>query len=88
MLRTFVNGKIHQLKATGLQPKYSGFCLIRGRKFTAQRLFNLREIVLHRVEMSDKLSVPAVCIDADRRELKPIEHAVADRRHGGPASRP
>jgi aspartate 1-decarboxylase len=24
MLRTFVNGKIHQLKVTGLQPKYSG----------------------------------------------------------------
>ena len=28
MLRTFVNGKIHQLKVTGLQPKYSGSCLI------------------------------------------------------------
>jgi aspartate 1-decarboxylase len=23
-----VNGKIHQLKVTGLQPKYSGSCLI------------------------------------------------------------
>jgi hypothetical protein len=28
MLRTFVSGKIHQLKVTGLQPKYSGSCLI------------------------------------------------------------
>jgi len=28
MLRTFVNGKIHQLKVTGLQPEYSGSCLI------------------------------------------------------------
>jgi len=28
MLRTFVNGKIHQLKVTGLQPGYSGSCLI------------------------------------------------------------
>jgi aspartate 1-decarboxylase len=28
MLRTFVNGKIHQLTVTGLQPKYSGSCLI------------------------------------------------------------
>ena len=28
MLRTFVNGKIHQLKVTGLQPNYSGSCLI------------------------------------------------------------
>ena len=28
MLRTFVNGKIHQLKVTDLQPKYSGSCLI------------------------------------------------------------
>jgi aspartate 1-decarboxylase len=28
MLRTFVNGKIHQLKVTGLQAKYSGSCLI------------------------------------------------------------
>jgi hypothetical protein len=24
MLRTFVDGKIHQLEVTGLQPKYSG----------------------------------------------------------------
>ena len=28
MLRTFVSGKIHQLKVTGLQPDYSGSCLI------------------------------------------------------------
>src|SRR6266853_1363890 len=28
MLRTFVNGKIHQLKVTGLQPAYNGSCLI------------------------------------------------------------
>lgn len=28
MLRTFVNGKIHQLKVTGLQANYSGSCLI------------------------------------------------------------
>ena len=28
MLRTFVNGKIHQLKVTGLQPGYNGSCLI------------------------------------------------------------
>src|ERR1700736_1325525 len=28
MLRTFVNGKIHQLKVTGLQQEYSGSCLI------------------------------------------------------------
>jgi aspartate 1-decarboxylase len=28
MLRTFVNGKIHQLKVTGLQPSYNGSCLI------------------------------------------------------------
>src|ERR1700730_13824164 len=28
MFRTFVNGKIHQLKVTGLQPTYSGSCLI------------------------------------------------------------
>ncbi len=28
MFRTFVNGKIHQLKVTGLQPMYSGSCLI------------------------------------------------------------
>lgn len=28
MLRTFVNGKIHQLKITGLQPGYNGSCLI------------------------------------------------------------
>src|SRR5437868_14552659 len=28
MLRTFVNGKIHQLKVTGLQPMYNGSCLI------------------------------------------------------------
>jgi aspartate 1-decarboxylase len=28
MLRTFVNGKIHQLKVTGLEPRYSGSCLI------------------------------------------------------------
>jgi aspartate 1-decarboxylase len=28
MLRTFVSGKIHQLKVTGLQPNYSGSCLI------------------------------------------------------------
>jgi aspartate 1-decarboxylase len=28
MLRTFVNGKIHQLKVTGLNPKYNGSCLI------------------------------------------------------------
>src|SRR5438045_5193466 len=28
MLRTFVNGKIHQLKVTGLQPEYSGSCRI------------------------------------------------------------
>ena len=28
MLRTFVNGKIHQLKVTGLQPAYNGSCRI------------------------------------------------------------
>src|SRR5438876_12388364 len=28
MLRTFVTGKIHQLKVTGLQPGYNGSCLI------------------------------------------------------------
>ena len=28
MLRTFVNGKIHRLKVTGLQPMYNGSCLI------------------------------------------------------------
>lgn len=28
MLRTFVNGKIHRLKVTGLQPTYNGSCLI------------------------------------------------------------
>src|SRR5580692_8018009 len=28
MLRTFVNGKIHQLKVTGLRPMYNGSCLI------------------------------------------------------------
>ena len=28
MLRTFVNGKIHQLKVTCLQPGYNGSCLI------------------------------------------------------------
>src|SRR5438093_473182 len=28
MLRTFVNGKIHGLKVTGLQPTYNGSCLI------------------------------------------------------------
>jgi aspartate 1-decarboxylase len=28
MLRTFVSGKIHQLKVTGLQPGYNGSCLI------------------------------------------------------------
>ena len=28
MFRTFVNGKIHQLKVTGLQPAYNGSCRI------------------------------------------------------------
>jgi len=28
MLRTFVNGKIHQLKVTSLNPTYNGSCLI------------------------------------------------------------
>jgi aspartate 1-decarboxylase len=28
MLRTFVNGKIHQLKVTGLEPAYNGSCRI------------------------------------------------------------
>jgi aspartate 1-decarboxylase len=28
ILRTFVNGKIHQLKVTGLQPDYNGSYLI------------------------------------------------------------
>ena len=28
MLRTFVNGKIHRLKVTGLHPMYNGSCLI------------------------------------------------------------
>jgi aspartate 1-decarboxylase len=28
MFRTFVGGKIHQLKVTGLQPGYNGSCLI------------------------------------------------------------
>jgi aspartate 1-decarboxylase len=28
MLRTFVHGKIHQLKVTGLEPNYNGSCLI------------------------------------------------------------
>jgi aspartate 1-decarboxylase len=28
MLRTFVSGKIHQLKVTGLNPSYNGSCLI------------------------------------------------------------
>jgi aspartate 1-decarboxylase len=28
MFRTFVHGKIHQLKVTGLHPKYNGSCLI------------------------------------------------------------
>jgi len=28
MLRTYVNGKIHQLKVTGLQPNHNGSCLI------------------------------------------------------------
>src|SRR6185295_18562963 len=28
MLRTFVSGKIHRLKVTGLQPLYNGSCLI------------------------------------------------------------
>ena len=28
MLRTFVSGKIHQLRVTGLAPQYNGSCLI------------------------------------------------------------
>lgn len=28
MLRTFVNGKIHRLRVTGLKPAYNGSCLI------------------------------------------------------------
>ena len=28
MLRTFVNGKLHRLKVTGLQPTYNGSCMI------------------------------------------------------------
>ena len=28
MFRTFVNGKIHQLKVTGLEPAYNGSCRI------------------------------------------------------------
>ena len=28
MFRTFVNGKIHRLQVTGLQPMYNGSCLI------------------------------------------------------------
>ena len=28
MQRTFVNGKIHRLRVTGLQPTYNGSCLI------------------------------------------------------------
>src|SRR5258705_8900951 len=28
MLRTFVSGKIHRLKVTGLKPMYNGSCLI------------------------------------------------------------
>jgi aspartate 1-decarboxylase len=28
MTRTFVNGKIHRLKVTALQPHYNGSCLI------------------------------------------------------------
>jgi aspartate 1-decarboxylase len=28
MLRTFVNGKIHRLRVTGLKPMYNGSCLI------------------------------------------------------------
>jgi len=35
MLRTFVNGKIHQLKVTGLEPMYNGSCRICPDLFAA-----------------------------------------------------
>src|SRR6476659_3965120 len=35
MLRTFVDGKIHQLQVTGLQPAYNGSCLICHSLLTA-----------------------------------------------------
>ena len=35
MLRTFVNGKIHRLRVTGLKPGYNGSCLICPRLLRA-----------------------------------------------------
>jgi len=47
MLRTFVNGKIHRLKVTGLKPLYNGSCLICPELLTAAGIEPFEKVALY-----------------------------------------
>jgi len=56
MLRTFVNGKIHRLKVTGLQPMYNGSCRICPEILAAAGLESFERVEIYSLTSTARIS--------------------------------
>ena len=56
MLRTFVNGKIHQLKVTGLAPAYNGSCRICPDLLDAAGIAPFERVELYSMTSTTRIS--------------------------------
>ena len=56
MFRTFVNGKIHQLKVTGLQPGYNGSCLICPNLLAAAGIEPFEKVEIYSITSTTRIA--------------------------------
>ena len=56
MLRTFVHGKIHQLKVTGLNPTYNGSCLICPELLAAAGIDHFERVEIYSITSTARVA--------------------------------
>ncbi len=56
MLKTFVNGKIHRLKVTALQPHYNGSCLIDPALLEASGIETFEKVEIYGLTSKARIS--------------------------------
>jgi aspartate 1-decarboxylase len=56
MLRTFVHGKIHQLKVTGLNPTYNGSCLICPELLAAAGIDHFERVEIYSITSTARIA--------------------------------
>ena len=56
MLRTFVHGKIHQLKVTGLNPTYNGSCLICPELLAAAGIDHFERVEIYSITSTTRVA--------------------------------